>query len=207
MTDGYRLTYFRGRGLCEAARLCLHYKEQKFEDLRLTNEQFDQVRGSTLNGQLPQLEVDGHKIGQSGAILRFLAKRLKLDGKDEFEAARADEIWSFFYDAIKQQVPYSLVILGMSNEDKDKLHEEVFLPVAKRSLEFYKPLINNSKKGYLLESGISYADFVVAEHLNTIFQLDSGLKTKYPDLHIYMESIHSLPQIQSYVKSRPESKV
>jgi glutathione S-transferase len=67
---------------------------------------------------MPLLEVDGHKISQSGAIVRFLAKRFNLNGKDEFEAARADEIFNFFYDNIRAQVPYTLVLLGIGAGDK-----------------------------------------------------------------------------------------
>jgi hypothetical protein len=59
----------------------------------------------------------------------------------------------------------------------------------------------------MLKSGISYADFVVAEHLNSIFQCDPSLKSKHPDLVNYMERIHSTPQIAEYVKSRPVTPV
>ncbi|KAI6206279.1 hypothetical protein M3Y94_00890500 [Aphelenchoides besseyi] len=202
-----RLTYFPGRGLVEPARLLLHYAEQKFEDLRLTHEQFEGIKETTPGHQLPLLEIDGRKLSQSGAILRFLAKRFNLNGKDDFEAARADEIWSFFYDRDRENYQYAVYIVGLADGDKDKLHKEVFMPSAKKSLEFYKPLINNSKRGFILDSGICYADFVVAEHLHTIFSLDSALKTKNPDLALYVENIHSLPQIVKYVKERPESKV
>ncbi|KAI6197438.1 hypothetical protein M3Y94_01224400 [Aphelenchoides besseyi] len=202
-----RITYFRGRGLTEPSRLLLHYAEQKFEDLRLTNEQFEGIKATTPGHQLPLLEIDGHKLSQSGAILRFLAKRFNLNGKDDFEAARADEIWCFFYDRIKEQVPYTMLVLGMADGDKDKLHKEVFLPAATKSLEFYKPILKNTTRGFILESGVSYVDFVVAEHLHTIFSLDSTLKTENPDLALYVENIHSLPQIAKYVKERPQSKV
>jgi len=47
--------------------------------------------------QLPVLDVDGHRIAQSLAIGRLIAKRHGLAGKDEFETAACDEI----LDALK----------------------------------------------------------------------------------------------------------
>jgi glutathione S-transferase len=163
------------------------------------------------------LEVDGHKLSQSGAIVRFLARRLKLQGTDEFETAKCDEVFNFFYDQIRAQLPYTMFLFGFAEGNKvkgsisclkkiqEKLHNEVFLPVANKSLEYYSKLLKENNSGFVLESGISYADFVVAEHLNTIFQIDESLKAKHPDLVKYMESIHSMPQIAEYVKSRPAS--
>jgi hypothetical protein len=59
----------------------------------------------------------------------------------------------------------------------------------------------------MLKSGLSYADFVVAEHLNTIFSLVPSLKLKYPELVNYMEKIHTIPQIAEYVKTRPVTSI
>lgn len=62
--------------------------------------------------------MDGHKIAQSGAIVRFLAKRFNLNGKDEFEAAKAEEVWGYFYDKIRAQIPYTLFLLGKAEGNK-----------------------------------------------------------------------------------------
>ena len=90
----------------EVPRFILHFAGQKFDDIRMNFEEFDQMKSGlsaaaaastrlrvleTPSGQLPLLFVDGHQISQSGAIARFLARRFKLDGADEFERARADE--------------------------------------------------------------------------------------------------------------------
>lgn len=41
-------------------------------------------------GQMPVLEIDGKKYGQSMAILRYLAKKCNLYGKDDIEALEID---------------------------------------------------------------------------------------------------------------------
>jgi len=42
-------------------------------------------------GQLPVFEVNGEPLGQTMTICRFLARKFKLAGKDEWEAAKCDE--------------------------------------------------------------------------------------------------------------------
>lgn len=83
----------------------------------------------------------------------------------------------------------------------------MFLPIATKSLEDYEKLLKENNSDFVLKSGVSYADFVVAEHLNTIFRIDKQLENKHPFLVKYMQSILSLPQITNYVKSRPQSIV
>ena len=49
-------------------------------------------------GQLPVLEIDGVKIGQSISIARFLANKFNLSGKTEIEKAQADMILDCIQD-------------------------------------------------------------------------------------------------------------
>ena len=52
-------------------------------------------------------------LSQSAAILRFLAKRHNLIGRDEFEAARADELTCYHYDRVQEQLNYLLFKLSI----------------------------------------------------------------------------------------------
>lgn len=70
-------------------------------------------------GQVPLLIVDGKELAQSGAILRFLAKRFNLNGKCDWEAAKAEEIWFFFYDNLRAQHSYNATRLGHGPKDAD----------------------------------------------------------------------------------------
>ena len=49
-------------------------------------------------GQLPVLEIDGIKIGQSIAIARLLAEKFNLRGKNDIEKAQADMILDCIQD-------------------------------------------------------------------------------------------------------------
>ena len=86
----YKLTYFDIRGLAETARQILTYAGVKFEDVRLNDQQWAEMKPSmcwllficekwpnseTPFGQLPVLNIEGVEIAQSFSIYRFLAKR------------------------------------------------------------------------------------------------------------------------------------
>ena len=49
-------------------------------------------------GQLPVLEIDGMKIGQSITIARYLANKFDLAGKTDIEKAHADMILDCIQD-------------------------------------------------------------------------------------------------------------
>ena len=49
-------------------------------------------------GQLPVLEIDGIKIGQSITIARYLANKFNLAGKTDIEKAQADMVLDCIQD-------------------------------------------------------------------------------------------------------------
>ena len=49
-------------------------------------------------GQIPVLEIDGVKYGQSLACARYLARKYGLTGKNELEELKCDEIIDSFRD-------------------------------------------------------------------------------------------------------------
>lgn len=57
-------------------------------------------------GQMPALEIDGEKMGQSVAIARFLAKRFNLAGKTDIDQYRAD-MFTDTIDDIGRKYPWT----------------------------------------------------------------------------------------------------
>uniref|UniRef100_A0A183CB11 glutathione transferase n=1 Tax=Globodera pallida TaxID=36090 RepID=A0A183CB11_GLOPA len=130
----YKLYYFDARGVGEPIRLLLHYVGQQFEDVRFGSmeEWQDKYKSKFFYGKVPVLEVDGKQLGQSTTILRFLAEKFALAGKDEWEKAKADEIINFQKDAYTELAPYIYTKLGFREGDLDKLRVEVLEPGVKR---------------------------------------------------------------------------
>ncbi|CAD5213124.1 unnamed protein product [Bursaphelenchus okinawaensis] len=204
----YKLTYFPVRGLAEPIRLCFHYAGEKFEDYRVPKDAYGALKPLTPYGQLPILEVDGHQLVQSGAILRYVARKFNLIGKNEWETAKADEIWSFFYDSMRAHIRYTHFKGGKPDfpeDTEDSLYSTNFLPIAQKSLSVYSKFLREANSGFALPGGLSYADFVIAEHVQTIENLDPNLAATHPDLLDYKRRIHALPQLHNYLASRPHS--
>ena len=108
MAPSYKLTYFDGRGLGETSRFLFKYGGIDFEDVRIKKEEWPQWKeskcwGKRLRGfnseiaefafgQVPVLEHEGKQVGQSIAIARYLAKKVKLAGNDDWENLEIDAI-------------------------------------------------------------------------------------------------------------------
>ncbi|KAL3085718.1 hypothetical protein niasHS_009659 [Heterodera schachtii] len=204
----YKLYYFDLRGLCEPIRLLLHYVGQQFEDIRFKDmEEWEKTyKPKFFYGKAPVLEVDGKPLAQSSAILRYLAEKFDLAGKDEWEKAKANEIVDFQKDAYTELMPYLMVKMGFKEGDLDKLRGEVFEPMAKRVLPLFVKLLKESGSGYMLKSGLSMVDFQVANFLYMFTKMEPDTINAYPELIKYVDHVHALPQLQQYLKQRPQDR-
>lgn len=149
----------------------------------------------------------------------------------KIKAARLDELYGIYYDRFAEQLPYMLHKIGKPGfEDgvslridlseycyglpQKKIYKESFFPSAKRTLEYYLSLINNSS--YFLPSGPSYADFLISDHLETLFEWSPELKVmmprftqvyldiqgEYSKLEEYKQKVYSLESVTDYIKNR-----
>lgn len=95
------LTYFAIPGLGEAIRILLAEVGADYDHLAVVGGELQALaadwRARSPNGLLPTASGWGvpraHPIGQSGAVLRYLARRCGLKGRTEPEAARADALY------------------------------------------------------------------------------------------------------------------
>ncbi|CAD5214196.1 unnamed protein product [Bursaphelenchus xylophilus] len=194
----YKITYFDCRGTAEAARCCLHYAGIPFEDHQIAYKDWAQHKKSFLNQKLPVFYEDGKELTQSGAITRYVARLTGLNGKDSWEEAKADEIYHYFFDAMKSTNVYVHDKCGY-NKAKD-LNEayEIFLPIATRALEYYNNFLIDSTNGFALKSGLTYADFVIHAQVKTFKNCDPELLKKFPKVVEHFEKIENIPQLQGY---------
>jgi glutathione S-transferase len=89
-----KLTYFdspASRG--EECRLALHCSGVEFDDERIKRGDWAALKPTTPFGSLPLLTLPGHPVlAQSNAILVYIGRRWGLHPKDDFEAARHEEM-------------------------------------------------------------------------------------------------------------------
>jgi glutathione S-transferase len=98
------LYYFGGRGLADQIRWMLAYTDVSFAQRVVgTRERFVNLRdsGQLAFGQLPLLQIDGLELVQSQAIVRYLARRANITGKDAQEELQCDMIAEAILDLIR----------------------------------------------------------------------------------------------------------
>ncbi|KAI6174100.1 hypothetical protein M3Y98_01153300 [Aphelenchoides besseyi] len=206
-SETYKLLYMNVRAFGEPIRLFLHYKGIEFEDVRFDRNGFyhaPELKKLTPYGKVPVLIINDKPIAQSGAILRHLARKFDLNGKNEEEVTKTDELLGFIYDCFGKLNVFPVVFAGLVPGNKDELFKEYFLPTVEYCLPIMSQLLKSSGSGYFLPSGLTYVDFTFAEFFNTLAGVDSSQFDKYPELLEHMRRVHSLPGIREYVEKRPK---
>eukprot|EP00435_Cladocopium_sp_Y103_P060146 s128_g21.t3 len=198
MAPTVRLTYFEGYGLAEQIRWMLAATETSFEQVALqTNEEFLQMRrdGKLIYGQLPLLEIDGLKLVQSQAMVRYVAQRGKLWGTSPEESVLVDMIAEGIKDArgIVLSFPFSV--------EQENLVAEIPMRTEKQ-LGPLESMIHSDEDGTLgfLLSGLSAADILLAELAEELTEMSPGALSGYPKISRLHKQVTALPQIRAYLE-------
>ncbi|XP_070540881.1 glutathione S-transferase-like isoform X2 [Ptychodera flava] len=207
------LYYFDVRARAEPIRLILHYSGIQFDDRRLTNEEWGNIKknGEFCGhfGQLPYAEVNGEAISQSKALIRFAAREAGVLGENAWEIARADSLVDTENDILMAlaRVEFS------TGDDAEAMKAEFVgttLPLKMARLE--KTLeANNGGKGFLVGNKVTHADFVLFNVIETVENLAKAMEKgdmldNYPLIKDHTKRIRELPTLQDYLKDRPDTK-
>ncbi|XP_055954467.1 glutathione S-transferase 3-like [Patella vulgata] len=194
--SGVKLVYFNGRGKAELIRLALTYVGIEFEEVYLKEKsEIEKLRsdGDLLFQQVPLLEIDGKRIVQSGAILRYLARRGGIYGNNNDESTRIDELFEGTRD-------FCGPLLGMifrPEEDVLKEAKEKLLP---RYLPVFNKVLEETGSGYLVGKSLTLADLGLIEPLLILVEyLGDQVLTGYPQLQSFYKNITSDEKIASFL--------
>ncbi|KHJ90794.1 glutathione S-transferase protein [Oesophagostomum dentatum] len=201
----YKLTYFNGRGLGECARQIFALADQKYEDVRMTQETFPALKPKLPFGQVPLLEEDGKELAQSNAINRYLARKFGFAGKTPFEEALVDSLADQFTDYRLEIKPYSMVAYGFQKGDVEKLKKELVLPARDKFLGFITKFLKNNKSGFLVGDSVTWADLLIAEHSSDMSHRIPEFLNGFPEVKAHMEKVRSIPKLKKWIESRPAS--
>lgn len=198
----YKLHYFNLKGRGELARLVLAYAKVPYDDVRYTPEEWAKKKDDMPFGQVPVLEWRSQLLPQSRAIVRFLAHRHGLAGKDEWHAARIDAYLELIFETVEDIRP---VFTAGEDQEKRKQALDHFMehsmePLSKR-LE--KQLADNDS-GYLIGHHISVADLGVLyiyDFVSSMTGSDCVPKTKC--LAALYQRVRELPAIKAWLEKRP----
>jgi glutathione S-transferase len=184
----------------------LEYHGAKYEDIRVSPENWPALKPKMPMGQMPVLEVDGKMLCQSTAIARYLAREFGLTGKNNLDMATADMLVDGIFDMWGSlRAVYMPLMQGDSQavkEQWDKYKVEHLAPFLERYQKFYSA----NKSGWMVGDEITWADIVITDYLSVLQDCFSADALQgYADLKKYVDKVQNVPQLKTYIANRPET--
>uniref|UniRef100_A0AC34R797 Glutathione S-transferase n=1 Tax=Panagrolaimus sp. JU765 TaxID=591449 RepID=A0AC34R797_9BILA len=180
---GYKLYYFDVRYYAEPIRLMLTAAGKDFEEINWTmDEWLAGKKKESPTGKAPWLEVD--------------------DRKDEFEKARVDWSADFFRETALPSWEFFRVKAGRLPGYPDKIYQEKALPALKTAYDQVKKLLEESGSGFIVPSGLTWADLYLAENVRHANAMDDNFAGMFPFAIEYEKRVRSHPSIKDYCETR-----
>jgi glutathione S-transferase len=199
------LTYFDldgSRG--EVARLAMHLAGIAFVDKRVAGKDWPALRESTPFQSLPVLEVDGQVIAQSNTINRYLGKLAGLYPKDDWQAARVDEVM----DAIEDMIIMIGNTFALEGEAKKKAREALATGSIAHFLRQFEARLKAGGGEWFVENRLTVADlkcFLLVRWLKSgmLDHIPADIVHRHaPLLAAHMERVQNQPKIAAYYAAR-----
>ncbi|XP_050602707.1 glutathione S-transferase Mu 2 isoform X7 [Macaca thibetana thibetana] len=196
------LGYWNIRGLAHSIRLLLEYTGSSYEEKKYTMGDAPDYDGSQwLNEKfklgldfpnLPYL-IDGtHKITQSNAILRYIARKHNLCGETEKEKIREDILENQLMDNRMQLARLCY------DPDFEKLKPE-YLEGLPEMLKLYSQFLG--KQPWFLGDKITFVDFIAYDVLERNQVFEPSCLDAFPNLKDFISRFEGLEKISAYMKS------
>lgn len=150
-------------------------------------------------GQLPLYEEPGLTLVQSGAIIRYLAKKHGFMGSNDREAALVDQA----AEGIRDVYEHLIQVIFNTPEELQKAKEKFaaeFLPA--QLGHFTKLLEKNGNNNFLVGRHLSYADLGLWMTLRGVVKLVEGssqVVDSYPAIKAFLDGVSARDRIKAYV--------
>lgn len=197
----YKLVYFNGRGRAELCRLIFAQAGVQYEDRRVTQEEWQELKPTTPFGTIPILQVDDKMLSGSTPISRYLAENLGLAGSNDIENCELAGIGDFLNDLVMKLGQHLLA----DDDKKPELMKELKETHFPKYLGGVEKWItsNNCSDGWIYGQKVTYIDlalFLLTEYLCTI---EPSALEAFPALKNLEEAVKNLPNIAKWLKERP----
>ncbi|PIK46237.1 Protein CBR-GST-11 [Apostichopus japonicus] len=192
----------------EPVRYMFELAGVEYEDNRVSQDQWKEIKATTGLGQLPVLEVDGKQLPQSAAIYRYVGRVHGFYPSDACECAKVDVVT----ETVSEFNPDLGKIFIESDQAKKAdliktLSAEKF---PKRFSILEKLLVKtNEGKQWFVGDKISLADVQVFCILHDLIPVviglgPGGLDLKdHPHLAAFLDRFKSEEKISQWIKKRP----
>jgi glutathione S-transferase len=200
----FRLISFCQRDLAEKCRLIFAYANIPYENVTIHDlKELLTVITDARPLDFPMLDWNGKILHDNDAIGRMLAKMYGLAGDGIFEEAQADAIIGIVRDLGQAIIGYIKGVYGLEDIDREKEYTEAFEPNVKKYFQMLeKYACNGPEDGFFFSSGVTYADFSVANIVEVIEYLHPELLIEYKNVKSITQRVFALPQLQRYLASR-----
>ncbi|CAL8122955.1 unnamed protein product [Orchesella dallaii] len=199
-----KVYYFNVRGLGEPIRIILSYGGEEFEDIRapftgIPSPLPPEIKSKCTWGQVPLVEFDGKKLGQSLAITRYFAKKFDLVPKDDFQAALCDE----YVDACRDfSSSWMRAVLEKDESKRAEIMKEIYESTKERFLSTFNSIIEGSGGKHLVGDSLTWADIYLFHSVTGIPIVNDNLDD-FPAIKSLVENVANTPKIKEWLKKRP----
>jgi len=200
----YKLTYFDLAARGEPARLIFAAANVKFVDNRIKMQDWPALKPTLEWGQMPILQFGDKTLTQSKAIYRYLGRKFKLNGADEWESAQCDELVDATSDLVDEFVKFVFKEPDpVKKEEQKKTFITATLPtflgrINKRQME--------NGGTWMVGKSMTWADIVVAEMLRQMSEAtDPSALNGYPHVRKMVDAVYAQPNIKQYVDAMKSS--
>jgi len=196
----YELIYFNVRGRAQALRYICADNGIKLKEQQTPFADWPALKPKTTFGQLPEL-VDGKfKLAQSNAILRYVARKHGLYGKNDEERALIDMVND-------TQEEIRLTYIKMIYQEYDTQKDNYIATVLPGKLELLEKYLktNHGGAGFFVGSNITWVDYTLFDLLDNFIVLSPSSLDKFPLLKGFHGRIAARDHIKKF-RETPEFK-
>jgi glutathione S-transferase len=188
----------------EAARLAMNLGGIPFEDRRIPRKEWAPVRDQYPFQALPVLEVDGQQLAESNAINRYVGKLAGFYPKDDWQAARVDELM----DAIETVSAKIGATFTLEGDAKKQAREALAAGPLARYLQQFEARLKAAGGEWFAENRLTVADlkcFLFTRWLKSgaLDHIPTDLiEREAPLLAKHLERVKAHPKIAAYYAAR-----
>lgn len=201
----YKLTYFDfDGGRAEPVRIAFHAAGIRFEDDRISFQQFGEMRESTRFNAVPVLEIDGEAVTQTNAMCHYVGKMAGLYPEDDLQALYCDEVMGAVEDNSFQVVK----TFGLEGDELKAAREALADGWLSRYLRGLDELLLRGGGTYFADNQLTMADLKVFVSIRT---LRAGIldhipadlaKRVAPAIDEHFDRVSAEPIVTAYYASR-----
>ena len=191
-----KLHYTRSRGRAETTRWMLAVNQIPFENIviDMPEELALRATGKLPFDQIPLLEIDGHNLSQSSAMIRYLARRGDFYGDTETDALWCDLMAGAVADFSETGLK---AMFQATNEIAISEQQAAFAKFA----PCFEARLRENSTGFCAGTRLSFADVILAEALSLYLEWIPDILEPTPLLKALNETVLSQPGIKAYLTS------